>query len=124
VSVFVPAAQERFIIHDVPEAVLDLLEADEFAVQGLGEEGLVRVQPESAGVTDPSHFEMARVLGRRDMLRIRARRGLPAGGRCFVIEGFVGPELVIGKAKPVEGALLAGHGRGRRLGGLRFERFV
>ena len=79
-SVFVPASQECFIIHDVPEAVLNFLKADAFAVQGLGEEKLVGMQPESACVTDPSHFEMARILGRRDPLGIRASMRWCASG--------------------------------------------
>lgn len=35
VSVFVEAAEERFVVEDVPEAVGDLLKANVFVVEGL-----------------------------------------------------------------------------------------
>jgi len=72
VGVFVEASEQRLVVDQVPEAVLDFFEADVFAVERLAQKVLAGVESEGAGVADPSHLEVAGVLGRGDAFGIGA----------------------------------------------------
>lgn len=75
-------------------AVLHLLEADVRAVEGLGEEVLPGVESRGAGVADASDLDVSRVLGWFDAIGVGAPRRGEAGCGSFVVEGFVGTDLV------------------------------
>jgi len=63
VGVFVKASEERVVVEEVPEAVLDFLQPDVFVVERLAQEVLAGVEPEGASAADAAHFEMAGILG-------------------------------------------------------------
>ncbi len=46
---FVEATEERFVVDDIPDAVLDFFEPDVFVVERLAQEMLAGVQAEGAG---------------------------------------------------------------------------
>ena len=49
-------AEQRTVIHDVPNAITDLFEANVFAAKNLAQEGLPGAEPERARATDATDF--------------------------------------------------------------------
>ncbi len=76
-AAFVDFSEQRTVIHDVPNAVADLFEADVFAAKDLTQERLLGVEPERARATDPTDFQVRRIGGRGDVLGIRTGRRCP-----------------------------------------------
>jgi hypothetical protein len=70
VRAFIESSEERVVVEDVPDGIVDLFEGDVLVVEGLAEEVLPRVQAKGAGAADFADFEVAGVLGRRKTLRI------------------------------------------------------
>jgi len=59
----VEAAEERVVVEDVPEAVVDLFKADVLVVERLAHEVLAGVKPERACAGDAADFAVAGILG-------------------------------------------------------------
>ncbi|MGH2359016.1 MAG: hypothetical protein ACRDGM_00505 [bacterium] len=68
----VEASEQGVVVEDIPDAVLDLFEADVLTVEGLGKEVLAGVESEGAAVADAPDLEVSRVGRRRDALRVGA----------------------------------------------------
>ena len=116
--VLIVASEQGVVVEDVPDRVVDLLEADGLAVECLRKKLLTRVQAETASVADAAQFDVSRVARRGDARRVSASRRLPTGGGRLVAERFVRPDVIVGATKVVEDTLLqveVGSGRpGRR----------
>jgi len=104
--VLIVASEQSVVVEDVPDRVVDLLEANGLAVECLRKELLTRVQAEAASVADATQFDVSRVARRGDARRVSAARRLPAGCRRLVAERFVRPDVIVGATKVVEDALL------------------
>jgi hypothetical protein len=76
---FIDLAEQRTVIHDVPQAIADL-GRNVFAAKNLAQEGLLGVEPERARATDATDFDVPRIERRRNALGIDARQGRPVGG--------------------------------------------
>ena len=68
---FVEPSEQRVVVVDGPDAVVDLFETDVVALERIAEELLLELQPEGAVVADTADQEVTRVL----------RRGNPVGQR-------------------------------------------
>jgi hypothetical protein len=79
------------------------------------------VQAKRARGTHAAHFEMSGVRGWDDAGGKRSRRRMPARGRCFIIETFMRPHVVVGLHKRVEDVLLPIGIGGRRPRRVRFQ---
>ena len=108
VVAFIDAGQEDVAEVDGPDAILDLLEAEDLLLERVRDEEQALLEPDRPRVRHSLGNVMARVLDRRDVPRVRAgRRLIDRGGRPAP-EKLVRTLFVVEDAEPVEGALLGG----------------
>ncbi len=71
VGVLIEASEERVVVEDVPEPILDFLEADVLTVEGVAEEVLTGVQAEGAAwpLSTPSPSRVRRGANWRRWIR-------------------------------------------------------
>src|SRR5438445_11260084 len=104
---------------DVPDPVVDLLEADVFADADRGDVDPAAVPPHAPVGADVPDFEAVRVLEGRQPIRHRPRRRAVTRRRRLLVERLMGPLVIELLAEDVEAALLrreTARGRpGRRL---------
>ena len=72
------------------------------AVGGLGEELLLGVKSEGAGVADAADFKVAWIFGWSDLLGIRACGWPPTGCGGFIVESFMRSNFVVSFAEALE----------------------
>ena len=60
---FIESTEQRVVVEDVPDRVVDFFEADVLVVESLAEEVLSGVQVEGAGPADLADLEVAGDLG-------------------------------------------------------------
>jgi len=71
--VLVEAAEQRGVVDDVPDAIIDRFETDVLAVEGLAEVSVAAVDDEVASVAYPAHLEVAGILRGKDADGIGSR---------------------------------------------------
>src|SRR5207249_6659630 len=91
---------------DVPDPVVDLLEADVFADADRGDVDPAAVPPHAPVGADVPDFEAVRVLEGRQPIRHRPRRRAVARCRRLLVERLMGPLVIELLAEDVEAALL------------------
>jgi hypothetical protein len=116
------ASEQGVVVENVPDRIVDLVEADDLAVEGLREELLTRVESEAASVADAAQLDVSRVARRRDAIWVSAARWLPTGGGRLVAERFVRADVVVSATEVVEDALLQVEVGSRRPGQTLLER--
>src|SRR6266852_6809633 len=117
VSLAQPAEPQRPKV-DVPDPVVDLLEADVFADADRRDVDPAAVPANAAIGADIPHLEPIRVLERRRAIRHRARRRFIARRRRLLIERLMRALVVELLAEDVEAALLRRQAPRRRPCGL------
>jgi hypothetical protein len=123
-SPFVEAAKFEGTEVYVSEGVVDFLEADVLASQGLSDVDPLAVPPDGSVATDEADLVVGRIVDSRNAARHFARGRAVPGGRRVLVEGFVRTLLVVLVLKLVEASLLAGQVAAGRTGGLGFESSV
>jgi len=94
------------------------------SIESLGEELLLGVKSERAGVADTTNFEVAWIFGWSDTFGVRTGRRFPSGSGGFIVESLVRSNLVVGFAEALEHALLNAEVGTGRLGGIGFKSLV
>src|SRR5437016_9130491 len=107
---------------DVPDPVVDLLEADVFADADRGDVDPAAVPPHAPVGADVPDFEAVRVLEGRQPIRHRPRRRAVTRRRRLLVERLMGPLVIELLAEDVEAALLRRETARGRPGRLRFQR--
>src|SRR5438876_6450213 len=106
---------------DVPDPVVDLLEADVFADADRGDVDPAAVPPHAPVGADVPDFEAVRVLEGRQPIRHRPRRRAVTRRRRLLVERLMGPLVIELLAEDVEAALLRRETARRRPRGLRLQ---
>lgn len=109
---------------DVPDPVVNFLEADVLAGEGVSDADPVLLPATAAVATDEAHLEVAGILDCREARWQPASRGLISRRRGVLAERFVGPFVVELLSELIEPHLLGLQIGRRRPGGLGFERLV
>src|SRR6266581_2647748 len=107
---------------DVPDPVVDLLEADVFADADRGDVDPAAVPPHAPVGADVPDFEAVRVLEGRQPIRHRPRRRAVTRRRRLLVDRLMGPLVIELRAEDVEAALLRRETARGRPGRLRFQR--
>jgi len=100
------AAQPERAEVDVPEVVVDFLEAYVLAAEDVTDIDPVGVPPDAAVVADLSDLEVVRILERLWSVGERSVRGTVNRGRGVLSESLVRSFVVVGSSKGVEPPLL------------------
>src|SRR5438876_5455700 len=107
---------------DVPDPVIDLLQAHVFAHADGGDVHPSAVPPNASVGAHVADFEAVRVLEGRQPIRHRPRRRAITRRRRLLIEGLVRPLVVELRAKDIEAPLLSGEAARGWPGRLRLQR--
>src|SRR6266478_1474301 len=106
---------------DVPDPVVDLLEADVFADADRGDVDPAAVPAHASIGADVPHLEPIRVLEGRQAIRHRARRRGVTRRRRLLVECLMRTLVIELLAEDVEAALLRREAARRRARGLRLQ---
>lgn len=132
-STFVVLNTEKSFVHssesqgtevDIPDAIIDLFQADVFTAQGVGDADPMFIPSDPTVATDETNLEVSRVLERWQLSGESADGWSIDRSRRFLTKGLMGPFEVVLLAEGVEAPLLSLEIAGRRTRRLGLERSV
>jgi hypothetical protein len=94
-ATFIDLPEQRSVVHDVPNAIANFFEANVFAAKDLAQERLLGMEPERAGATHASDFEVRGIGGRSDVLGVRTGGGRPERRGSTVLDALVWAFVVV-----------------------------
>lgn len=116
-SPFIEVSKTHGSKDNVPDPVINFLEANLFAGEDLADGDVLLMPVEAAVLDDAAHLEMGGIFERRHARRDSARRCEAALPGAVLRERFVGTLMVVLASKTVEPALLGDRRCRGRLGG-------
>src|SRR5438034_7842108 len=124
VVAFVDASEQHAAEMNRPDAVGNLLESDGMLLEGVGDKQQPLLEADGAGVGHALDDEVPGVLDRWQGAGVLARGWSVARRRGVIVQGLMGPLVVVEVAKGIEGPLLGDEGRAGGANGLALQGLV